>query len=91
MPVQLYKMGSLNNNKYWKCKKETVTYIHAHCKSTKFLPFGEIALKYLGRWLGEHLPLSPWVCLLEDKTEIPQIKMSQQCNRHLDAGKISYS
>jgi len=73
-PVRLFRMGCLSDNRCWKCKQEIGTYMHVLWHCSKIQPFWKIVLKYLGECLGFNLPFSSRICLLGDKSEIPQVK-----------------
>ncbi len=76
-PVRLFRIGCVKNNKCWKYKGEHTciqhTYIHVLWQCSKIQLFWKVVLKYQGICLGFDIPLSPRVCLLGDRFEIPQI------------------
>lgn len=49
-------------------------YFHALWQCTKIQPFWEPVLRHLDEGLGFNIPLSPRICLLGDKTEVPYFK-----------------
>ncbi len=69
-PSRLYRMGIAGNNLCWKCKEEESTYLHFGI----VLWFSHSGVKF-GEYLksGWALPVGPQLCLLGDKSVVPNI------------------
>ena len=72
-PCRLFRMGLMNNDIFWKCKKETGTFLHLIWDCGMVKPFWCKILKFLETWTTINLPICPHLCLLGDKTVIPQL------------------
>ena len=75
-PCRLFKIGLISTNTCWKCKKEMGTFVHLIWECSMVNPFWRRVLDFLEAWVGLSLPFSPRLCLLGDKTEIPQLTKS---------------
>lgn len=53
--------------------KDTGTFLHAIWKCILVLPFWKDVLKYLEEWWGSTIPVSTRICLLGDRTELPNV------------------
>lgn len=72
-PCRLFRIGLVNSNVCWKCKKETGTFLHLIWECALIKPFWDTILKFLEKWIDVTLPLCPRLCLLGDKTTIPRL------------------
>ena len=72
-PTRLNKMGLIKDSVCWKCKTEQGTYMHALWECSMVSPLWDNVLEYMGGWLECELPRMPRLCLLGDKTMVPQL------------------
>ncbi len=72
-PSRLYRMGIAGNSLCWKCKKEEGTYLHMIWECSLVQPFWRKILRIFEEWLGFNLPVKPQLCLLGDKSVVPNI------------------
>ena len=72
-PSRLHRIGVMDNNLCWKCKSVTGTLIHAMWECGSVRPFWRKVLECLETWWGGTLPLSPKLCLLGDRSEVPEM------------------
>lgn len=72
-PTRLNKMKLINDDLCWKCKTQRGTYLHAMWECTQVFPLWKNVLKVIGNWLGCILPISPRLCLLGDRTKVPNL------------------
>ncbi len=70
-PVRLHTMKLLNDNKCWKCKTGLGTLLHCIWKCTLVAPFWVKVVDFLSEWSGVTVPLTPAMCLLGDRSQIP--------------------
>lgn len=72
-PVRLHRMKLLNNNICWKCKTGLGTFLHCIWECPLVAPFWAEAVDFLSEWSGEVIPLTPVMCLLGDRSQIPTV------------------
>lgn len=72
-PVRLYRMKLMNDNMCWKCKTEVGTFLHCVWECGLVNPFWVKVVDFLSNWSGSAIPLTPAVCLLGDRSQIPNI------------------
>lgn len=72
-PVRLHKMGLLENDLCWKCKKHKGTFLHAIWACPLVLPFWREIIKTVQEWLGIPVPESVQLCLLGVRLCLPKI------------------
>uniref|UniRef100_A0A9J8C2G9 Reverse transcriptase zinc-binding domain-containing protein n=1 Tax=Cyprinus carpio carpio TaxID=630221 RepID=A0A9J8C2G9_CYPCA len=70
---KLNRMGLTNNNVCWKCQKDRGTFIHCIWECPLIQPLWLQTLNILSKWLGITIPLSPRLCLLGDREQLPNI------------------
>ena len=75
-PYRLFKVGLISTNTRWNCKTEMSTFIHLIWECSMVNLLWQSVLKFLEVWIGISLPLSPRLCLMGDKTEIPKLTKS---------------
>ncbi len=64
----LNRMGLTNNNVCWKCQKDKGTFIHCIWDCPLIQPF-----MAPNKYFGTTIPLSPRLCLLGDREQMPNI------------------
>lgn len=72
-PSRLNRMGLINSNLSWKCRRDIGTFSHCIWECPVIQPFWRTILEYLSNWLGKTLPVSPRLSLLGDRTQIHNI------------------
>ncbi len=70
-------MGIAGNSLCWKCKKEEGTYLHMIWECSLVQPFWRKILRIFEEWLGFNLPVKPQLCLLGDKSVVPNIAKNE--------------
>ena len=72
-PSRLHRMKLLNNNVCRKCKTEVGTFLHCIWECRLVKPLWIQVLEILSSWFGSEVPLRPMLCLLGDRSQIPNI------------------
>lgn len=72
-PVRLHRMKLLNDNKCWKCKTGLGTFLHCIWECTLVAPFWVEVVDFLSEWCGSAVPLTPVMCLIGDRYQLPNI------------------
>lgn len=70
-PVRLHRMKLLKDNEFWKCKTRVVTFLHCMWECTLVAQFWVEVVDFLSGWSGLTIPLSPFMCLLGDRFQLP--------------------
>ncbi len=71
--IFFFFLNTLKNKGAWKCKKEEGTYLHMIWECSLVQPFWRKILRIFEEWLGFNLPVKPQLCLLGDKSVVPNI------------------
>ncbi|KAF7657710.1 hypothetical protein LDENG_00023230 [Lucifuga dentata] len=72
-PVRLCRMKLMNNMLCWKCGTVTGTFLHCVWECFLIRPFWAEVLEILSGWYGSKIPLTPSLCLLGDRSQMPNI------------------
>lgn len=72
-PTRLNRMKLIKDDLCWKCRAKRGTYLHAMWECHLVFPLWENVLEFIGNWLKCKLPASPRLCLLGDRTTVPNL------------------
>ena len=72
-PSRLHRMKLQGDDLCWKCKEETGTLLHCMWDCVLIKPFWTQILIILSNWLRSKIPSCPELCLLGDRSQLPQI------------------
>lgn len=70
---RLHRMKRMKDNFCWKCKTEVETFLHCIWECFLDAPFWGGVVGVLSGWFGSTIPLNKDLCLLSDKSQIPNI------------------
>lgn len=66
-------MKLLTDNKCWKCKTGLGALLHCIWECTLVAPFWADVVNFLGEWSGLAVPLTPVICLIGDRSQLPNV------------------
>lgn len=72
-PTRLHRMKLMPDNLCWKCKTEVGTYLHCLWECSLVTPFWTKVLGVLSAWSGSEVPQTPELCLLGDRSQMPNV------------------
>ena len=69
----MYRMGLIDNDLCWKCKKERGTFVHSTWECAFLRPLWEGILNMLEKWIGKIIPVCPQLCLLGNRETVTNL------------------